>query len=100
MRFSKSLALSLLRCWKECTCGRALELTVTAMTIAYVVLALGFATGCNRAVLIPESSPTRVGPAMQGQIYTMVDGKWILSDNKIQIPEGWYIVPPSYVEEE
>lgn len=100
MRSFKSLALSLSRYWNACTCGRTLELTVTAMTIAYVVLVVGFASGCNRAVLIPESSPTRVGPSTQGQIYMMVDGKWILSDNKVQIPEGWYIVPPSFVEGE
>lgn len=94
---------SSLRCWFRfsniCMDGHALEWTVRLMTLAFVVLVLGFASGCNRAVLIPESSPTRVGPETEAKVYMLVDSKWILSDNKVQIPEGWYIVPPSYVEE-
>lgn len=30
----------------------------------------------------------------------MLDGKWTLSDNRVEIPEGWYIVPPSFVDGE
>jgi hypothetical protein len=28
----------------------------------------------------------------------MTDGEWTLSDNCVTIPEGWYCVPPSFVE--
>jgi hypothetical protein len=64
-----------------------------------VVLVLGFASGCTRAVLIPESSPIRIGPQTQGRIYTLIKGEWVLMDNTVTIPEGWYAVPPSFVEE-
>jgi hypothetical protein len=30
-----------------------------------------------------------------------MDGKgdWVLSDNQVAIPEGWYVVSPSFVKE-
>lgn len=68
--------------------------------IACAVLAGVYATGCARTVLVPESSPFRIGPETRARIYTMTDGEWRLSDNRVCIPEGWYCVPPSYVEED
>lgn len=65
-----------------------------------VGLAAGFATGCGRVVLVQEASPMRVGPQTQAKIYYLdVSGDWRLSDNEVTLPEGWYLVPPSYVEE-
>lgn len=65
-----------------------------------LVLAGAFAGGCTRAVLIPESSPVRIGPETKARIYAMTEGRWQLSDNCVEIPEGWYCVPPSFVETE
>jgi hypothetical protein len=62
-------------------------------------LALAFASGCGRTVLVPESSPVRIGPDVQSRVYTLQGGEWMLSDNKVALPEGWYCVPPSFVEE-
>ena len=56
-----------------------------------------YACGCSRAVLVPESSPIRIGPATRARIYVMTDGEWELSGNAVTIPEGWYCVPPSFV---
>jgi hypothetical protein len=65
-----------------------------------VALALAFASGCGpRTVLVPESSPIRVGPGVSGRVYVREAGEWTLSANEVEIPEGTYIVPPSYVEE-
>lgn len=65
-----------------------------------VALALAFASGCGpRTVLVPESAPIRVGPGVVGRIYVREAGEWTLSANEVEIPEGAYIVPPSYVEE-
>ncbi len=65
-----------------------------------VALALAFASGCGpRTVLVPESSPIRVGPGVSGRVYVREAGEWTLSANKVEIPEGTYIVPPSYVDE-
>jgi hypothetical protein len=71
-------------------------LILTALLCA--LLAIGFANGCARTVLVPEASPVRIGPATRARIYAMTDGEWTLSDNCVTIPEGWYCVPPSFVE--
>lgn len=66
---------------------------------AFAAVALGFASGCaSRTVLVSESSPTRAGPSFKGRVYTLVDGEWRLSSDPVEIPEGWYMVPPSFVE--
>ena len=62
------------------------------------VAASFFVCGCSRAVLVPEASPIRIGPATRARIYAMIDGEWELSANCVEIPEGWYCVPPSFVE--
>ena len=68
-----------------------------------VVLALAFVTtfdfvGCSRVVLVSEASPIRIGPDCRTQVYTLIDGEWLLSDNRVAISEGWYCVPPSFVD--
>jgi len=68
------------------------------LAIALILLGIVFASGCTRAVLVPESSPIRIGPATRARIYAMTDGEWELSGNTVTIPEGWYCVPPSFVE--
>lgn len=51
-------------------------------------------------MFVPEASPMRVGPNARFRVYHRVAGEWTLSANTIQVPEGWYIVPPAYVEPE
>ena len=72
------------------------------MLIGILVLLIGlpllFAAGCSRTILVPESSPIRIGKDCRSRVYTMVEGEWIESANTVQIPEGWYCVPPSFVE--
>ena len=70
----------------------------TALLLSALVLA--FASGCGRTVLVSEGSPMRVGPETRAQVWTRVDGEWELSANRLDIPEGWYLVPPSFVEKE
>lgn len=50
-------------------------------------------------MLVNEGSPMRVGPDCKTKVYTMTDTGWELSPNRVVIPEGWYVVPPSFVEE-
>ena len=63
------------------------------------VVALGFVSGCNRVVLVDSGSPVRIGPHARARVYALVDGEWQLSDNAAPIPEGWYLVPPEFVED-
>ena len=79
---------------------RRRRLNPTTIALFCAVLLLGFALGCGRTVLVREGSPMRIGPAAKGRIYTRQGGEWILSDDRVAIPEGWYLVPPSFVEEE
>lgn len=51
-------------------------------------------------MFVPEESPMRTGPSSRIRVYHRIDGVWTLSENRIEIPEGWYLVPPSYVAEE
>ena len=66
-------------------------------------LALAFVStcafvGCSRVVLVTEASPIRIGPDCRTQVYTLIDGEWRLGDNRVTIAEGWYVVPPSFVD--
>lgn len=51
-------------------------------------------------MFVPEASPMRVGPKARLRVYHRVAGEWTLSNNTIEIPEGWYLVPPDYVSSE
>ena len=82
---------------------RKTQRLLTRMLIATVCvgLLLDCAFGCapNRTVFVPEDSPMRVGPSSSMRVWMRIDGVWTLSGNRIDIPEGWYLVPPSYVAE-
>lgn len=84
-----------LREWWSDRIRRAMLLLITA---ALAALAVASAIGCARTVLVSEGSPIRIGPEMTGRVYTKTDDGWQLSDNRVRVPEGWYCVPPSYVE--
>ena len=87
-----------LRSASSSTLQSALRATLIPIALFSSVAALPYASGCTRAVLVPESSPIRIGPATRARIYAMTDGGWELSANCVEIPEGWYCVPPSFVE--
>lgn len=64
------------------------------------MLAIASASGCgSRTVFVPDESPMRVGPRSSILVYHRIGGEWTLSNNRIEIPEGWYLVPPSYLDE-
>lgn len=52
-------------------------------------------------MFITDSAPARVGPDCRGRVYTLDDkGAWILSDNSVLIPEGYYFVSPVWIQDE
>lgn len=73
---------------------------LTLILIGCAALALVSTSGCSasRTVFVPEESPMRVGPRAELRVYHRVAGEWELSANEIRIPEGWYLVPPSFVK--
>lgn len=72
---------------------------LTWTAIGFAGLALAFLSGCGRTVLVTEGSPLRIGPDAAARVYSRQDGAWVLSESRVALPEGWYLVPPSFVEE-
>ena len=70
--------------------------------IGIALLWIVSASGCvpGRTVLITEDSPVRIGPDTTGRVYRQIDGRWQLSDDRVTLPEGWYVVPPRFVHPE
>jgi hypothetical protein len=54
-------------------------------------------SGCvrNRVIAINSKSDwVKLGPGVTGRVYTTTNGvDWILSPNKVQLPEGWTAGP-------
>lgn len=66
----------------------------------FAVLATGFGSGCGpRVVLVPESSPIRLAEPIRAHVYVLEGGEWVRGANAVELTEGLYIVPPSYVDE-
>ena len=76
------------------------RVTIKNCALRVVASAITFAcVGCNRVILIPESSPIRLAEDCECHIFILTqDGEWRRSDNKVRIPTGFWCVPPSYVE--
>lgn len=72
-----------------------------AIAALFAALAVAYASGCTRTILVPEASPIRIGPATEARVYAIdpASKEWRLSENRVEIPEGWYCVPPSFVED-
>ena len=52
-----------------------------------------FLIGCGstRVVFVDtQANLVRVGPNVSGRIYVQKNGEWVLSKNKVKLPEGWY----------
>lgn len=76
--------------------GRKWLLSLTAVLLLCAVSASGCGTG--RTVLVSERTPLRLGPDVEARVYVLIDGKWTLRDDRITLPEGWYLIPPSFVK--
>ena len=62
----------------------------------FAALAMLCASGCRQTVIVDDGSPMRVGNAT-GTVLQRIDGQWIES-GETHLPEGWYLVPPRFVE--
>lgn len=99
MRWRDSWRRSWLRAWSSSHPVWS-EIIGALVAIALVALLIVLLAGCapTRTVLVPEDSPTRIGPDVRGRLYVLIDGEWVLGRNRVEVPEGWYLVPPSFVE--
>jgi len=58
-----------------------------------IVCGLLFGGGCGttRVVFVKtDSDVVRIGPNVSGKVYFRKGGEWVLSKNKVKLPEGWY----------
>ena len=65
---------------------RALKLlTVLILSAAFI------GCGSTRVVFVDTSADlVRIGPGVSGRVYILKNGEWVLSKNKVKLPEGWY----------
>jgi len=59
--------------------------------VATVSLFLLVGCGSTRVVFVDtQSNLVRLGPDISGKVYVLKNGEWVLSKNKVKLPEGWY----------
>ena len=62
--------------------------------IAILILISLLLMGCGSTrvgFVDTQSNLVRIGPEFPaGKVYILKDGEWILSKNKVKLPEGWY----------
>ena len=70
--------------------NRWMEKTKKAFLIISAML-LFVGCGSTRVVFVDtQSDLVRIGPNAEARVYILKDGEWILSKNKVKLPEGWY----------
>ena len=62
------------------------NLTILSLAILLV------GCGSTRVVFVDtQSNLVRIGPNFPaGKVYILKNGEWVLSKNKVKLPEGWY----------
>tara|TARA_Y100001963_G_C6718460_1_gene417923 strand:+ start:361 stop:576 length:216 start_codon:yes stop_codon:yes gene_type:complete len=47
--------------------------------------------GSTRVVFVDtQADLVRIGPDAEARVYVLKNGEWVLSKNKVKLPEGWY----------
>ena len=70
--------------------------TLKILAIATLLIS-AIGCGSTRVVFVDTGSNLiRLGPNVEGKIYVLKNGEWVLSKNKVKLPEGWYAggLPP------
>ena len=66
-------------------------MTTLKQILALSLIAFTIGCGSTRVVFVDTGADlVRLGPDVEGKVYVLKDGKWILSKNKVKLPEGWY----------
>ena len=60
-------------------------------TLIATLLISSVSCGSTRVVFVDTKADLiRIGPDVSGRCYILKNGEWILSKNKLKLPEGWY----------
>ena len=66
---------------------RTITKTLAILSLSFLFLGCG----STRVVFVDTSADLiRLGPGVSGRVYILKNGEWILSKNKVKLPEGWY----------
>ena len=58
---------------------------------ATILLTSIIGCGSTRVVFVDtQADLIRIGPDVTGKCYILKNGEWVLSKNKLKLPEGWY----------
>ena len=73
---------------------RVMSLQIKRLLILSAML-FGASCGTTRVVFVSESvsagNVVRMGPSVKGRVFFQnSEGEWVLSKNKVTLPEGWY----------
>jgi len=61
----------------------------TLLLISAATILMG--CGSTKVVFVDtQAQIVRIGPGVSGKVYVLKDGEWVLSKNKMTLPEGWY----------
>ena len=63
------------------------------LKISAVLTLSVFFLGCGstRVVFVDtHANMVRLGKDVTGHVYVLKNGEWVLSKNKVNLPEGWY----------
>mgnify|MGYP001320660663 CR=1 FL=1 len=61
--------------------------------ILILLVSFLFFVGCGstRVVFVDtQADLVRIGPGASARVYILKNGEWVLSKNKVKLPEGWY----------
>ena len=68
-----------------------MKTTLLKTLIATILLISAIGCGSTRVVFVDtDADLIRIGPDVTGRCYVLKNGEWILSKNKLKLPEGWY----------
>ena len=60
---------------------------LTILSLAFILMGCG----STRVVFVDtQADLLRIGPNVTGKCYVLKNGEWVLSKNKLKLPEGWY----------
>ncbi len=64
---------------------------ILKLSAALVISTFLLGCGSTKVVFVDtHAHMVRIGPDVKGHVYVLKNGEWVLSKNKLHIPEGWY----------
>ena len=61
------------------------------LSAALVISTFLLGCGSTKVVFVDtHAQMVRIGPDVKGKVYVLKNGEWVLSKNKMHLPEGWY----------